>query len=125
MRALGPHAAGEGWNRDEDGPEDAIEYTDERTGEHLDRVLVEEVCWPEISYTRCIGLDEFCTIEECLRMTAKPPVSTKWVDINKETAESPEIRCRLVARYFKINGEGPRTRQRGFSSKWPHLLGKR
>ena len=48
----------------------------------------------------------FCTIEECLRMTGKPPVPTKWADINKATAESPEVRCRLVARDLKIKGEG-------------------
>ena len=95
-------------NQDEDGPEDAIEYMDGKTGEHLDRVLVEEARQEEISYMRRIGLYELCTIEECFRMTGKPPVSTKWVDINKGTAESPEVRCRLVARDFKIKGEGIR-----------------
>ena len=52
-------------NQDEDGPEDAIEYMDEKTGEHLDRVLVEEARQEEISYMRRIGLYELCTIEEC------------------------------------------------------------
>ena len=65
-------------NQDEDGPEDAIEYMDEKTGEHLDRVLVEEARQEEISYMRRIGLYELCTIEACFRMTFKPPVSTKW-----------------------------------------------
>ena len=29
----------------------------------------------------------------------------KWVDVNKETAENPNVRCRFVARDFKKKGE--------------------
>ena len=34
--------------------------------------------------------------------------STKWVDVNKGTAENPNVRCRLVARDFKPKGEKDR-----------------
>jgi hypothetical protein len=46
--------------------------------------------------------------EECFEETGKPPVSTRWVDINKGTEDDPEVRCRLVARDFKPKGERDR-----------------
>ena len=36
------------------------------------------------------------------------PVSTKWVEVDKGTAEKPDVRCRLVARDFRVKGEGHR-----------------
>ena len=41
-------------------------------------------------------------------MTGRPPVSTKWVEVDKGTAEKPDVRCRLVARDFRVKGEGHR-----------------
>ena len=36
------------------------------------------------------------------------PISTRWVDVNKGSTESPDVRCRLVARVFKPKGgKGP------------------
>ncbi len=32
-------------------------------------------------------------------------MSRKWVDVNKGTAERPDVRCRLVARDFKPERE--------------------
>ena len=46
--------------------------------------------------------------EECVRMTGRLPVSTKWVEVDKGTAEKPDVRCRLVARDFRVKGEGHR-----------------
>ena len=31
-------------------------------------------------------------------MTGGPPISTKWVDVNKGDQQNYDIRCRLVAR---------------------------
>ena len=36
-------------------------------------------------------------MEECLAETGRAPVGTKWIDVNKGTAENPNIRCRFVA----------------------------
>ena len=41
-------------------------------------------------------------------MTGRPPVSTKWVEVDKGAAEKPDVRCRLVARDFRVKGEGHR-----------------
>ena len=45
---------------------------------------------------------------ECWVTTGKKPVRVKWVDTNKGTEEEPVIRCRLVARDFRTNGEKDR-----------------
>ena len=55
-----------------------------------------------------IGLFDEVPLEECWEKTGKAPTSTKWVDVNKGTADRPEIRCRLVARDFKPRGEKDR-----------------
>ena len=34
---------------------------------------------------------------ECWRVTGKPPIGTRWVDINKGDDEVPEYRSRLAA----------------------------
>ena len=41
--------------------------------------------------------------------TGKPPISAKWVRVNKGTQEAPDIRCRLIARDFKPKGEKDRS----------------
>ena len=47
-------------------------------------------------------------VAECHRKTGKAPVSVRWVDVNKGSAENLEIRCRLVARDFKGKHEKDR-----------------
>ena len=48
-------------------------------------------------------------ITECLEMIGRPPISTRWVDVNKGSTESPDVRYRLVARDFKPEGEKDRS----------------
>jgi hypothetical protein len=57
---------------------------------------------------RGIDLYEKVSLEECHRHTGRAPITTKWVDVNKGSKERPDIRCRLVARDFRVKGEGPR-----------------
>jgi hypothetical protein len=60
----------------------------------------------EISYMRRITVWEESTLEECIRMTGKSPVSTRWVDVDKGRQGVPDIRSRLCARDFKVRGDG-------------------
>ena len=46
------------------------------------------------------------TVEECWKVTGKPPVTVRWVDTNKGGLHEWLIRCRLVARDFKGNDKG-------------------
>ena len=44
---------------------------------------------------------------EALQRQGKPPISVKWVDVNKGDGESPNYRSRLVAREIRRKGEDP------------------
>jgi hypothetical protein len=94
-----------------DDVEEGVEWTryiDEKTGEDLDPKLVKAARKEEMTFMEKIVVFEESTREECFQETGKPPVSTRWVDINKGTAEDPEVRCRMVARDFKPRGERDR-----------------
>ena len=84
------------------------EYVDQKTGQPLDQGLAKAARLEEIAFMKKIGLYEEVPIEECWEKTGKPPTSTRWVDVNKGTAENPDVRCRLVARDFKPKGEKDR-----------------
>ena len=89
----------------EDDEEEVKLYFDEKTGQSLDQKLGHDSRREELSFMRDIGLIEEATLEGCMRMTGRMPISTKWVDVNKGTEKDPEVRCRLVARDFKPKGE--------------------
>jgi hypothetical protein len=95
-------------NQEDDSPDWTMEHFDTKTGEALDPRLVAEARSEELEYMKAIGLYVKCSLEECWKMTGKPPTSTKWVDVNKGTKDRPDVRCRLVARDFRVKGEGHR-----------------
>ena len=85
------------------------EFRDNRTGENLDPELVAKARSEEVEFMAKIGLYKEVDITECLEMTGRPPISTRWVDVNKGSTESPDVRCRLAARDFKPKGEKDRS----------------
>ncbi len=74
----------------------------------LEAELVAEARAEELKRRRKIELFDEAPVIECWERTDRPPVSTKWVDVNRGTAEKPDVRCRLVARNFKPKGEKDR-----------------
>ena len=78
------------------------------TGDILEPRLVAAARSEETRYMNDIGMFEDATDEECLTNTGKPPVDTKWVDVNKGSRQDPVVRSRLVARDFKPKGETAR-----------------
>ena len=86
-------------------PEFVEEFRDNRTGEYLDPELVAKARSEEVEFPAKIGLYQEVGITECLEMTGRPPISTRWVDVNRGSTESTNVRCRLVARDFKPKGE--------------------
>lgn len=44
---------------------------------------------------------------EALARTGKAPISVRWIDTNKGDDDTPNIRCRLVAREIRKAGEDP------------------
>ena len=92
----------------EDGPDEMEDIYDEKSGELLDPELVRSARHEEVEFMKKIQLYEEAPIEECWKMTGRPPIDTKWVDLNKGSVETPDVRCRLVARDFKPKGEKDR-----------------
>ena len=45
------------------------------------------------------------TVSEALRRQGKPPITVRWVDVNKGEDLKPKIRSRLVAREIRLKGE--------------------
>ncbi len=72
----------------------------------LDPASVARAREEEISYMQGIKVSEESTLEECIRMTGKSPVSTRWVDVEKGRGGISDIRSRLCARDFKVRRDG-------------------
>ena len=45
------------------------------------------------------------SIQEAWAKTGRPPISTRWVEVNKGDDDSPNYRRRLVAWEFRMAGE--------------------
>ena len=71
----------------------------------LDPEKVAEARKEELEFMLGIGVWEESTWEDCLANTGKPPVTTKWVDIDKGRNGEVKVRSRLVARDFRVKGD--------------------
>ena len=86
--------AGEDFGGEEVGdPDFEEEFHDNRTGEYLDPELVAKFDGRKRSSS---WLYQEVDIAECLEITGRPPISTRWVDVNKGSMESPG--CPMQAR---------------------------
>ena len=84
-------------------------YLDDRTGLELDENLTRQAEAEEMAFMQKIQLYDVVDTNECWTQTGKPPVTTKWVRVNRGTSAEPDVRCRLVARDFKPKGERDRS----------------
>ena len=98
----------EALHQEDDDPRGTSLHFDTKTGKELDERMVAAARKEEIEFMRQIKLYGKIDWEECIRMTGRLPVSTKWVEVDKGTLEKPDVRCRLVARDFRVKGEGHR-----------------
>ena len=90
------------------GPEYADGMVDDKTGEELDPRLVKIAEDEEMKYMDELGVGEEVEERECWETLGKAPVTTKFVRVNKGTADDPNVRARLVARDFKAKGDDGR-----------------
>ena len=89
------------------------EFRDPRTGEHLDPELVAKAR-SEVELKAKIGLDQGVDIAECLEMTGWPPISTRWVDVQKDSNGVPG--CSMLARGTGFSSLSQRERRTGQTS---------
>eukprot|EP00971_Amphidinium_carterae_P353001 6492793-Amphidinium_carterae.1 len=78
------------------------------------RARLEELAW-----LRKREVFEAVPTSVCWERTGKGPVTTKWIDQNKGTNESPNYRSRLVAREIKPNGKRVLAEEDSYSSMPP------
>ena len=75
-----------------------MKYYDEMTNIELPAKLVEAARAEDTQYFNALPVWDIVKTQECWDVTGKPPISIKWVDVNKGDQESYGVRSRLVAR---------------------------
>ena len=60
----------------------------------------------ELDFMKTIDMWEKSSYEECYLRTGRGPVSTRWVDVDRGRKGDSDVRSRLVARDFKVRGDG-------------------
>lgn len=80
-------------------------YRDDLTGQVLDPALVKIARQKELDFFESKEVWTRRPIEESRRRTGKPPISARWVGVNKGDDMTPNIRSRLVARQIRQAGE--------------------
>ncbi len=80
-------------------------YRDDLTGQVLDSKLVMEARKKELDFFEAKQVWKIKTFEEARRRTGKPPITVRWVDVNKGDDINPNVRSRLVARQIRQPGE--------------------
>jgi hypothetical protein len=81
------------------------EYHDEVTGELLPPKLVHAARAEELKYFETKKVYVRVPQDEARQVTGKPPITIRWIYVNKGDSQNPEIRARLVARQIR---HGPR-----------------
>ena len=81
------------------------EYRDDLTGQLLPPELVRAARAKELEYFGAKKVWEKRAFGEARRVTGRPPITVRWVDVNKGDNEHPNIRSRLVARQIRQAGE--------------------
>ena len=80
-------------------------YRDDLTGQVLDSKLVMEARKKELDFFEAKQVWKIKAFEEARRRTGKPPITVRWVDVNKGDDINPNVRSRLVARQIRQPGE--------------------
>ena len=80
-------------------------YTDDITGQPLRPDLCKAARRKELDYFESKEVWTVRPIAECVRITKRPPISTRWVEVNKGDDDLPNVRSRLVAREIKMRGQ--------------------
>ena len=78
-------------------------YKDDITGQVLRDDLVREARSKELEYFRTKGVWAKRPRREARQVTGRPPISVRWVDVNKGDDSNPRYRSRLVARQLKAH----------------------
>ena len=73
-------------------------FTDSLTGQPLQADMVRAARKKELEYFAAKRVWRKVPRSDALRLQGKPPITVKWIDVNKGDDECPNYRSRLVAR---------------------------
>ena len=77
------------------------QFVDDVSGQLLDTEMVKEAWKEEMEQFDLHKVYAKVPISECVRMTSKGPIGSRWIDINKGDIVHPNYRSRLVAKEIK------------------------
>ena len=80
-------------------------YKDDLTGQVLDPAVVGAARQKQLDFFEAKEVWTKRPMNEVRRKTGKPPITVRWVDVNKGDDFNPNIRSRLVARQIRQPGE--------------------
>ena len=83
--------------------------SDDLTTQALKDSLVEEARAKELTYFHGKGVWLKVSISRSRAATVRPPITVRWVDVNKGDHQNPNCRSRLVARQLKAHDKGGET----------------
>ena len=78
------------------------QFWDDVSGEPLDTEGVLQARKEELVHVHRHEVYKKVPISQCIDRTGKPPIRTRWVDINKGDNVHPEFRSRVVAQEIKV-----------------------
>ena len=93
------------------GPDQGFsgKYRDDLSGQVLKDSLVEEARTTELLYFHSKGVWLKVPKSSARAQTGRPPVTVRWVDVNKGDEQNPNYRSRLVARQLKAHDKSGET----------------
>ena len=82
-------------------------FFDDLTKQQLPTELVKIARRKELDYFEMKSVWKRVSNQEAWKVSGRPPITVRWVDVNKGDDEHPEIRSRLVARQIRGANEDP------------------
>ena len=79
-------------------------YVNDITGQPLPPELCKKARAIELKYFNEKERWTIRRVSEALRRTGRPPITVRWVEVNKGDDANPTIRSRLVAREIRMKG---------------------
>ena len=80
-------------------------FIDDLTGQPLPEELCRAARQTELDYFTSKEVWVVRKISEARQRTGRPPITVRWVEVNKGDDQNPKIRSRLVAREIRMQGE--------------------
>ena len=97
-------------------------YRDDLTGQPLKDVLVEEARAAELLYFHSKGVWVKVPKGKARAETGRPPISVRWVDVNKGDEKHPNYRSRLVAWQLKATDRSGQSYFAPAPPPWKHYV---